>query len=199
LETTEHELAYFATLFGHRNQHRSQLLQRLYLRIVLPKYGGKYFGRFEREQDFLRNNQAFSDAILRAFSILQHWDREGDFFFAHMAYSPSDSQHSKYATEAEKMERRKHPGNDIGRYRYRNAVLTLERFVSIPSIKIITHFQLLCSYVHHGGKNPWYEYKDCGHRTIDGRSATELACQMPNIRAISWALSDNEKRLKHAT
>jgi hypothetical protein len=202
-EDLESESDCFATIFDS-NQRRLQILKRLEIRVILPDYDEEYYGRFEREQDFVRNSEVFSEAIRKTFKILHSWKPEdtgtehqekessscmpaSDLSLSLVAYSPSDAHH---ASPCNLYERRRHlfalhkfEYNDVFERRYRNSFLRIFDWDRIPVAHIITNFQA----------HSWPAR--CGHRLIEGKSLTRLVYKMPSLSRISWRISDNEKRL----
>lgn len=80
--------------FGKIVRHRAYLVEHIWLRVELRRYGCPTCMKSEKEDEKRRNNKRVGKAVLELFSILSLWEHgHGRLTLDISIHSPSDSQH----------------------------------------------------------------------------------------------------------
>jgi hypothetical protein len=172
--------AFDAILRGNRRR----FLKHVTLHVLLPHYDDKACGRFEREVDRNANNEAFTNAIVKLFTVLKSWEEdgliEGSIFFALWEiYASSDRGKRDWkALQQHRFEADVGQRHDLFEHRYMHSLIHLLRLDCLPSIRRVAKAN--------------FDNQILG-RNLAMRAVVDMAVKFPNLESLSCTLNDDEK------
>lgn len=169
------EIGQFKEIFTGR---RRRLLKSIKYRVVLPTYGDVSCGRFERELDREKNNEAFTNALGNLFCVLASWEDDLDGLATPYSveleindvYSPKDNDHRTRPVVIGR------PG-DLRSTRYKYSYIEIKDPSQLPSVPGISVLRTRLM-----------------NRRLSAQTAIHIAGRLPNLRVIDMYAFDDERR-----
>ncbi|KAI1305053.1 hypothetical protein F5Y03DRAFT_163040 [Xylaria venustula] len=155
--------------------------------IVLPLYGDDKRCRFEREDERRVNDDVFTAALFRLFSLLRSWNVSKDGYIGlclRDVYSSADHPFLRRAspsfdagTVSQLRRDENHAVADLWGWRFRYSYLRLLHPSQLPTVPVISSLSI-----------------NSTTRNVCDRVLVDLTAKLPNIRQASWRLIDWEIR-----
>ncbi|KAF2716468.1 hypothetical protein K431DRAFT_325294 [Polychaeton citri CBS 116435] len=183
LKITSNDLDNFKAFVTHSHPYHRAALRTLDFTIVLPTYDNKACSRFEREEDRLANNEAFSKAVTRLFDALEsceHVDKPWPIALCFgCIYSPMDRK-QRYPEEyrADYTACELSQRHDLWENRYEHSNLQLLQPVKLPSLSRVVCFSI---FAHVG-------------RYVEPATVASIIASLPNLESTTWHLTDGERK-----